>query len=120
MNWYWIVSNDKTVENPFIGDKGDLEGLDDWMFRKCIPIQMWSGEGWVQATDPENDGDPDDCLQNLFGLPILSQRVREALDDASIAGIQYLPIHVWRPQREEIEGYCIGNLLNCVEALDLG
>jgi hypothetical protein len=119
MSWYWVISNSNTRHEPFVADAGDLDGLEDWMLGECRLIQQWSGKAVVRASCRENDGDPDDCLQNLFALPIFSDRLRNALDRAEIEGIQYLPIHVQRPNMIEIEGYCIANILNCVEALDL-
>jgi hypothetical protein len=120
MKWYWLVTNDNTVKNPFVSDTGDLEGFEKWIFADCKAFKDWSEKAWVGANKPGNDGDPDDSLQNHFGLLIFSAQLRIALEEAGIGGIQYLPIQVLRPTGSRIEGYCIINILNCVKAFDLG
>ena len=68
----------------------------------------------------EDDGTPDDFLQNTEMVPIFSPRMREAIEGAGITGIQYIPIKVEHYNKEKLEGYCIANVLNTVpDALDI-
>jgi hypothetical protein len=55
-----------------------------------------------------------------MGVPIFSQRLRDALQRARVAtkDIQYLPIHVFRSTGEEVEGYTIANVIARVPALN--
>jgi hypothetical protein len=119
MKWYWLVTNDNSVKNPFVSDEGDLDGFEEWMLGECRSFDSWSGRAWIRAADPANDGNPDDSLQNHFALLIFSQRLQVALTEAAISGIQYLPISVLRPSGTRIEGFSIANILGCVNALDL-
>jgi hypothetical protein len=74
----------------------------------------------VQITAPDDDGDADDLLQDHIGfLPIYSARLRAALRDAGVTGIQYLPAQVFQSGNVPVEGYAIGNILDVIPALDL-
>jgi hypothetical protein len=118
VNWYWAVKNDAVVADPFVSDSDDLQGHEDWAFRQCQRIDDWSGSAWIKATNPESDGQPDDNLQNHLGLPIFSRRLRSALEERGIEGMQYLPIGVIRPNGQRIDGFAIANIVSCVSALD--
>ena len=115
--WYWVISCDNAIAEPFVGTEGNL-GRDDWEFSEGTPIESWSGGAWVRANTAESDGEPDDVLQTLFALPIFSRRLRLALERCRIGGIQYLPIDVIGFDRRRIDGFAIANILNCVDALD--
>lgn len=120
MQWYWLITNDNTVVNPFVSDEGGLDGIDEWMFGECRVIEAWSGNAWLQAASVANDGDPDDSLQNHLGLLVFSKRLQTTLTSAGIDRIQYLPIHVLRPNGVKCgEGFAIANVLDRVAALDL-
>jgi hypothetical protein len=118
MRWYWVVCCDNTVTTPFVGDEGDLGGHEDDL-NVCRRIEVWPGTAWVRASRADRDGDPDDALQTCFPTPIYSARLRDALEEANVAGIQYLPIRVFRTGRSEIPGFSVANILNCVEGLDV-
>lgn len=46
--------------------------------------------------------------------------MRQTLEAAGVTGIQWLPIHVLRPDGTEFPGYAIANIVNLVEgAMDL-
>lgn len=123
MRWYWVVECDNTVSDPLVTDSDNLEtlGFDEWDFRKGIRIDIntWPTSVFVKALNSEDDGEPDDVLQTHLGIPIYSERLRIALEEANIAGIQYLPLNVLRPNGEAINGYSIANILNLAPALDL-
>lgn len=116
--WFWVVACDNTKANPFVADDGDL-GCDDEDLRMCRKVEGWSGAASVRATNPENDGEPDDVLQTCYNLPIYSRQLCDALEGNGIAGIQYLPVQVYRPDGEEIPGFSVVNVLNCADALHL-
>lgn len=116
--WYRLVTNDNAVANPLVTDEGDLDGLEEWMFRQCKEIRSWSGNAWIGTSTPANDGDPDDNLQNHFALLVFSPRLKTALEDAGIGEVQYLPINVVRPGDRRVAGYSVANLLSSVAALD--
>jgi hypothetical protein len=118
MKWYFLIRCDNTVENPLITGKANLKGFDEWDFARGKLIENWDNTAWFRAEEPEDDGDPDDVLQNHLGLPIYSKRLRAALEKGGIRGIQYLPVHIFRPNGALIEGFAIANILNLISALD--
>ena len=109
VKWYWLVTNHNTVP----------DGDEERMLDECRSIDSWRGKAWIRAANRNNGGDPNDNLQNRCGLLIFPQRLQIALADAGIGGIQYLPIQVPRPDGTRLEGFCIANILDCVDALDL-
>jgi hypothetical protein len=118
MNWYDPIACDHTVADPLVAYRGDLKGLEDWELSEGRPVDSWSAEAWVGASTQENDGDPDDVLQTYLGVPIYSQRLRQALEDGGIGGIQYLPIHVYLSDGTEVPGFSVANV-TAVPALDI-
>src|SRR5215510_16157190 len=112
MRWYDRLGIYDATEQPFVSDKEDLRGWQDWHFREGKVIQNWDSTAWIQCTDKETDGPVDDDLWNHLGLPIFSAAMQRALAKARIEGIQYLPIRVLRPDRSEYFGYAIANILN--------
>lgn len=115
--WYLAVSCDNTVPNPLIVDMADL-GIAPERLDAGKQVEDWTAFAWMRASRPENDGTPDDVLQNHLGLPVYSARLRNALERAGIRGVQYLPVKVLRPAGEIIDGYCIANIVERRAALD--
>jgi hypothetical protein len=99
----------------------NLEELKISINRFRICKEFTSGENIkFYAELEEDDGTPDDFLQNTEMVPIFSPRMREAIEEAGIKGIQYIPIEVEHYNKEKLEGYCIANVLNSVpDALDI-
>jgi hypothetical protein len=120
MRWYQPFECDNTVENPLVCGYSNLaeNAYDKWIFLDGRKIVGWKGNIVFQATEPEDDGDPDDALQNAEMLPIYSPGLIRALYDSDIQGIQFLAVNVLRPDNALIPGFCIANLLNFIEAFD--
>jgi len=121
MNWYWVVDCSNTVQHPYVStvdNSGDL-GYEYWHFTIGQAIKQWDKRLWIGTTKSEYDGSPDDVLQSHFDAPIYSRQLREALDDAYVTGIQYLPIEVRRLNSGKIGGFSIANILNMPPALHL-
>lgn len=118
MRWYRVVTCDNTVATPFVGDEGDLGEHEDDL-DVCKPVEAWPGTAWVRASCTARDGDPDDALQTCFAATIYSARLRDALTETRVAGVQYLPIRVLRLGGGEIPGFSVANVLNCVDGLDV-
>jgi hypothetical protein len=99
-------------------DEGDLDGHEDDL-GVCKPAEAWAGTARVRASRAEGDGDPDDVLQTCFFAPIYSARLRGALEEAQVAGIEYLPVRVINKGGTGIPGFSVANILNCVDGLDV-
>lgn len=119
MKWYWALKWANTVANPLVATDADLMGVDDWALRSGTTVETWSDRAWFMSANEEDDGTPDDVLQECLDLPVYSERLRRALKDAGVSGIQYLPVRVLRSDRSEIAGYAIANVLARVSVLDL-
>jgi hypothetical protein len=121
MKWYHPFECDNTVKHPFVCDYDNLEenGFSEWDFMAGKKIKNWKDTIIFQAKKKKNNGDPDDALQNHLMLPIYTSRFINTLNKAKISGIQYLPITLFRTNGDNLNGFCIANFLNFVEALDL-
>jgi len=119
MKWFHLITCDKTVENPLVIDKSNLHGIEREDLVCGNSVDGWKLNSWLQATDPENDGDPDDALQNFLGVPVYSERLVTALLDAGIAGIQFLPVRVLKPSGELAAKFKIANIVEIRKALDM-
>ena len=120
MKYYQIFDCERAVKDPMVcvTNLEDLK-IDINMFRIC---KEFTGNENIKfyAELEEDDGTPDDFLQNTEMVPIFSPRMREAIEEAGIKGIQYIPIEVEHYNKEKLEGYCIANVLNSVpNALDI-
>lgn len=118
MRWYDLREIYDAKEQPFVSNKDDLRGWEEWQLCQGKFVENWDSGAWIKSTKNETDGVPDDCLWNHLLLPIFSSRVQRALADARVEGVQYLPIRVLRPDGSEYFGYAIANVLNLPAALD--
>ena len=120
MKYYQIYDCERAVKDPMVCYT-NLEELkiDINMFRICKEFTSDEKIKFFAKTE-KSDGTPDDFLQNTEMVPIFSPRMREAIEEAGITGIQYIPIEVEHYNKEKLEGYCIANVLNSVpDALDI-
>ncbi len=120
MKYFEVFNCDHAVKDPMVCET-NLEDLkiNKRIFRIC---KEFTGSENIKfyAELKEDDGTPDDFLQNTEMVPIFSPRMREAIEEAGITGIQYIPIEVEHYNKEKLEGYCIANVLNSVsDALDI-
>jgi len=120
MKWYQPIECDKTVKNPLVCDFDNLKqfGHNEETFKEGKFVDGWNDSIFFQAKKKENDGNPDDALQNYLMLPIYSCKLITELNKAGITGIQYLPIKVLKSNNDCLDGFCIANILNCIEAFD--
>jgi hypothetical protein len=119
MRWHWVLSCGNTVRDAFVSSAEDLKGYEDWQLGRGHYVDNWDPTSWIQCTDPEWDGEPDDALQNHLALPIYSPRLQKLIKDAKFSGIQFLPIRVLHMNGTEIPGFAIANILNLPSAMDL-
>jgi len=116
--WYWLIQCDNTVDDPFVADTADAS-IDASALSSGKPIESWSEVAWLKAAKPEDDGDPDDALQNHLGLPIFSPVLHEELMRADVRGFQYLPVRIIRPDGRVLGTFSIANIVECREALNM-
>ena len=114
MKYFRVWDCEHAVKDPMVCVT-NLEELKISINRFRICKEFTSGENIkFYAELEEDDGTPDDFLQNTEMVPIFSPRMREAIEEAGITGIQYIPIEVEHYNKEKLEGYCIANVLNSV------
>lgn len=119
MKWFDMIPNDNAVAKPFVTDKHNFFGIDEVQLTSGTRVTRWGGKSWLMCTDTACNGDPDDALQNHLALPIFSLRLRRSIRQAGIGDIQYLPVRILRPNRDEIPGFSLANILAKVPALDV-
>ena len=121
MKWYDPIPWSNLVEKPLILPEAYLGDYDELSFMTGNPIDEWPADTRYYTIDPEDDGDPDDALQTIdcHNVPVFSSRLRAALMEASITGIQYLPVDIIDSRGRRYEGFSIANILNKREALDI-
>lgn len=116
---YWLQRRNEQRQNAhYVSSEGDLDGRDRQQFEQGTPIQGWNCRAWIKSVSAEEDGPPDDGLANHFSLLVFSEKMRLALDDACIYGIQYLPLRVLKSDDTEYEGYAIANVINEISILN--
>lgn len=118
MRWYDLILGCEAHEQPFVSDRHDLRGRENWQLEQGQPIENWDSGAWIKCTKEETNGPPDDGLWNHLHLPIFSSRMQRALTRGGIDCIQYLPIRVLQPDDGEYSGYAIANIVNLVSALN--
>jgi len=116
--WYQLVSCDNTVAKPLVVGDDDLR-FDPEKALVSEPLENLSDGGSLLVENPADEGEPDDVLQNHLGLAVYSERLRRALDEAGVRGIQYIPVNVVRFGGEVITGFCIANVLEKRAARDV-
>ena len=117
-SWYKALSCDNVVENPLVSDTADL-GVDPGQLDIGKLVTRWDDAAWLRAAKPKNDGTADDVLQNHLGLAVFSGRLRAALEAAGVQGIQYLPVHIFKPNGQEVVDFSIANIVERRHALGL-
>jgi hypothetical protein len=120
MNFYYPVPCTNTNPLPLVAGSVDFHGLDDWELVSGKHLTEWDDTIVMQEDEIGKDTIPDDVLQIcVVSLPVFSRRLRNALEEESITGIQYLPVRVLRHDGASIDGYTIANILNIIPALDV-
>lgn len=121
MRCHWVLHmtpNSGTSENPYVSGEGFLYDSEDAL-RWGDPVDNWGDQAWVRPDTPEACGDLDDWLLNHFGLPLLSGRLKAALDSAGITGIQFLPVTVLAFAGEVLTTYYLASVASLENAVDL-
>lgn len=120
MKWFQPIECDKTVKKPLICDYSNFEeySYDEDSFKLGERINHWNDKIFMKATKKKYDGNPDDALQNAFMIPVYSERLIRELKNASVEGVQYLPIKIYKYNDDCLNGFCIANFINFVEAFD--
>ncbi|MHC1681722.1 MAG: DUF1629 domain-containing protein [Clostridiaceae bacterium] len=121
MRWFQPIECDKTVKKPLVCDYSNFEeyNFDEDEFKIGKEIINWQSDIIFEASQKKYDGIPDDALQNAYMIPVYSKKLIDELLEAGIEGIQYLPIRVLNYKGEVQNTFCIANILNYIEALDL-
>jgi hypothetical protein len=111
MKWYRVIQNDRAVEIALVVDDEDLGGVEPDKLQCGTPVSGWSTSALLRATSSDDDGEPDDALQNHLGLLVFSARLRAGLESAGVCGFQFLPVRVERPGGDAVAGYAIANVV---------
>lgn len=118
--WFHAIEGEHTTRDPLIATAVDLKGVDEWRLRSGQVLTEWDESCSFRAASAEDDGDADDVLHTaLVSVPVYSARLRSALVQGGIGGVQWLPVRVLHYDGAPVDGYAICNILGVVPALDL-
>ncbi len=120
MNWYQAILWGTSVRHPFVANRHDLKGLDEDRLWAGVNIEEWNERSFLEASDPEQDGVPDDVLQCALGVPVFSARLVNVVETEPIRGAQLLPVQVRRSNGTPLIGFALVNVLAVDGALNLG
>lgn len=123
MKWYYPVFpiQEDIPRSVLRTDTDELNGvdfIDDLM--SAIPVSDWNPKSWIRSTSPRHDGSPGDFLACHLGLPVISSRLRIALEKQGVGrgDVQILPVNVYSSSGDQFDGYSIFNVISAVRALD--
>lgn len=113
MKYYEAFDCGHAVKDPMICIS-NLEklGISEEEFKICKSFEHKNKTIQFIVKEKEDDGKPDDVLQNTDILPVFSPRLISALNEAGITGIQYIPVDVVNFKQEKFDGFCIANVMD--------
>lgn len=120
--WYRLFSGDGNhVAKPLYATISNI-GSDlarSILFSRGGRIETWPTDAYYKAGDPSHDGEPEDFLLEVEGLPVVSERLRFALEQFGETGHQFLPIKVLHADGSLAGQYYVVNVLDVPRVLDL-
>ena len=113
VEYYRLSEDTGGADQALIGTKYDLKGMSRYALTQGQLIGNWP-DGITFFAEGIN---LEDYLSNARRWPLFSRRVRNALEEMRVEGIQFLPVQVQRMETGEmIEGYSLMNVLTVIEA----
>lgn len=113
---FYRVWFDDSDPQAMISDEEDLKGMNEWVVFEGNRIANWP-EGVEFYVEGEHKQDY--LFSSLSGWILVSDRVRAALEECNIKGVEYLPVTVKdKTRRFKIGTYWVMNILNAVEAIN--
>jgi hypothetical protein len=117
--WYEIDPRPgPEIRTVFEANSYDLESHKDIDFQIGQPVLDWKGIGWFAASEQEMEGPLEDVLRTSNLLPVFSERLKIALEDNHVMGMQFLPVKVYNSARRVLASYFLVNILNAIHALN--
>lgn len=123
--WYRFIlaeGENSDWRETFRTTKHNFFGMDKrYGFDRGDYLSDWNAQSWLGTDKPDHDGTPRDVLLDHLGIPVISERMRSALMASVLQPdeVQFLPVRLIRPDKSEIPGYSILNVLDLVSALDV-
>lgn len=102
----------------FEADKCCWNYKESLILKEGIPIDSWPKDFWFQASKAKLEGKLEDVLRTSNLVLLFSLRLRAALDESQIRGIQYLPTKVLNSKREVVADYFVAIPTHLVNPLD--
>lgn len=124
---YFVLREAPSIEAPDAAERGYSE-IEDWSCAQVDAFAGWSS-GVPAPSQPSPPveirvvrhggyvGTPDEYYDN--SIPLVSQRLREALDAAGVDNIRYLPVTLCDSESAVTHPYFAFNLIGLVDAVDL-
>lgn len=96
--------------------KADLKGVSEYFIYKPEPM-----EEWPEGVTFYAEGEPleDYLFPTVVDWVLISERVKQVLEELGVGGVQFLPIRVVRKETgEEVPGYYVLHVWKHIPALD--
>lgn len=120
--WFRLYAGDHNhVSRPLYGTRASFSGdiARSIEFSRGVRIEDWPDNARYWAGDAEHDGEPEDFLLEIHGLPVISERLKDALERFGHTMHQYLPVGVFHADGTAAGRYFIINVLDVPQVLDL-
>lgn len=127
MKWYRPIDCDNTVDNPLVCESSNFCDYNNfgqgnhWVegyFYQGKEITDWQDGVFITTLKEENDGIPDDVVQNSYMIPVFSRKLVDAIIEAGITGFQFLPIDVLNFRQQKVGEHFIANCTTMIDAFD--
>jgi hypothetical protein len=113
-NFYYKIWFDETDSLALVLDEEDLKGVDRWIVYQGKRIEAWPERVTFYAEGKHVE----DYLAGGSWV-VVSQRVRQVLEQSKIGGIQFLPVQIIHKRKDFVIGpYWVLNVVQVAEALD--
>src|SRR4051812_45604755 len=118
----YVIWFDKPVPRTYsVNDIGDLEGIESYELKRGAKLaSRWPGDASCEVIDgdPKNPAFADNLLNTSRQL-IISERLKNALQELKVADVEYLPIKLIEDGKVFDVQFFIAHLLNLPDCLDL-
>jgi len=113
---YYKLWFDESDPQAMICKKADLQGMSEYFIYRPEPVEDWP-EGITFYAEGEHAEDY--LFPTVVDWVLISERVKQVLEELGVEGVQFLPIRVVRKETgEEVPGYWVLHVWKHIPALD--
>jgi hypothetical protein len=122
MQWYDYHQELDRTEGPklLFTSENNIDWMDLYDLEKGLPVTDWRDGAKIWSDSAEYDGIPADLHHDVKSIPIVSARLKAALERAGVGihDVQYLPVEVLQSTGQSNGIFYFMNVITMVVALD--